>query len=69
MVRVGGGFATIENHLKQVGPIECVKIYKIMKGSATMKAMSFRDTILYYLKKCYASSRIVKEFKETDCGE
>ena len=31
-VRVGGGYATIEDHIKQVGPFECIKIYKIMKG-------------------------------------
>ena len=32
MVRVGGGFATLADHIHQVGPFECIKIYKLMKG-------------------------------------
>ena len=31
MVRVGGGFASLEEHVKQVGPFECIKIYKKQK--------------------------------------
>ena len=34
MVRVGGGFATIEEHIRQIGPFECIKIYKLMKGNS-----------------------------------
>ena len=33
MIRVGGGFATLEDHIRQVGPFECIKIYKLMKGN------------------------------------
>lgn len=32
MLRVGGGFASLEDHIRQVGPFECIKIYKLMKG-------------------------------------
>ena len=32
MVRVGGGFSTLEEHIKQIGPFECIKIYKLMNG-------------------------------------
>lgn len=32
MIRVGGGFATLEEHIKQVGRFECIKIYKLMKS-------------------------------------
>ena len=28
LVRVGGGFASLEEHAKQVGPFECIKIWK-----------------------------------------
>ena len=31
LVRVGGGFASLEEHAKQVGPFECIKIYKKIK--------------------------------------
>lgn len=32
MIRVGGGYATLEDHIRQVGPFECIKIYKTMKN-------------------------------------
>ena len=31
LVRVGGGFASLEEHARQVGPFECIKIYKKVK--------------------------------------
>ena len=31
LVRVGGGFASLEEHAKQVGPFECIKIFKKIK--------------------------------------
>ena len=31
LVRVGGGFASLEEHAKQIGPFECIKIYKKVK--------------------------------------
>ena len=34
MIRVGGGFMTLEEYIKQNGPFECIKIYKLMKGDA-----------------------------------
>ena len=30
-LRVGGGFANLEDYLKQNGPFECIKIAKIMR--------------------------------------
>ena len=30
LVRVGGGFASLEEHAKQVGPFECIKILYIV---------------------------------------
>ena len=51
MIRVGGGFATLEDHIRQVGPFECIKIYKLMKGSEKQEPMGFVDAVVFYLKK------------------
>ena len=32
MIRVGGGYSKLEEYIKQNGPFECIKIYKLMKG-------------------------------------
>mgnify|MGYP000267071532 CR=1 FL=1 len=51
MIRVGGGFATLEDHIRQVGPFECIKIYKLMKGNPDKGElpMSFKEAVAYYL--------------------
>ena len=51
MLRVGGGYATLEEHLRQVGPFECIKIYKLMKGNKLKKQepMTFKNAVIYYL--------------------
>ena len=51
MIRVGGGFATLEDHIRQVGPFECIKIYKLMKGNHDKEElpMSFKEAVAYYL--------------------
>ena len=69
MVRVGGGFATIEDHIKQAGPFECIKIYKIMKGTPQTEPMHFKDAVVYYLKKNKASDKIIKGWVATEDGE
>ena len=69
MVRVGGGFATIEDHIKQIGPFECIKIYKIMKGTDSIEPMHYKDAVAYYLKRCKASDKIIKEYIATEDGE
>lgn len=54
MIRVGGGFATLDAHIKQVGPFECIKIYKTMKNGDEKTGepgMSFHDTVVFYLKR------------------
>ena len=68
MVRVGGGFATVDDHIKQVGPFECIKIYKIMKGDKTSQPMTFKDAVVFYLKRCKAPLKIVKDWEQSEEG-
>ena len=44
MVRVGGGFATLEEHIKQIGPFECIKIYKHIKTEEATKGLRGRTS-------------------------
>ena len=62
MIRVGGGFATLEDHIRQVGPFECIKIYKLMKGNPDKKEdpMSFKDAVAFYLRRLKCVDRILK---------
>lgn len=64
MVRVGGGFTTLEDYIKQNGPFECIKIYKLMKGDEVRKTlpMSFKDAVTTYLKKLKAVDKVIKSY-------
>ena len=68
MIRVGGGFATLEEHIRQVGPFECIKIYKLMKGNPDKKepTRSFKEAVTFYLTKHKTSDRIVKQWINTE---
>ena len=68
MIRVGGGFATLEEHIKQVGPFECIKIYKLMKGNPEKKEPSrtFKEAVTFYLEKLKTSDRIVRVWLSTE---
>ena len=68
MVRVGGGFATIEEHIRQVGPFECIKIYKQMKGNPerNQEPMGFKDAVNFCLVKHKATEKIIKEYLKSD---
>ena len=71
MIRVGGGFATIEEYIRQVGPFECIKLYKLMKGNPDKneEPMTFKNAVAFYLKKHKAADRIVKKYLNTDDDE
>lgn len=68
MIRVGGGFATLEDHIRQVGPFECIKIYKLMKGNPDKgeESMSFKDAVCFYLKKLKTVDRIMKQWLDAE---
>ena len=68
MVRVGGGFATIEEHIRQVGPFECIKIHKLMKGNPerNQEPMGFKDAVNSCLVKHKATERIIKGYLKSD---
>ena len=61
-IRVGGGFATLEDYLKQNGPFECIKIAKVMRD----KNCSYKDAVAVYLDKHKASKAVVKEWLKGD---
>jgi len=67
MIRVGGGFASLEEYIKQNGPFECIKIYKLMKGDAARKLapMGFKDAVLTYMKKLKAADKVMKTYMNT----
>ena len=41
MIRVGGGFATLEEYLHQNAPFECIKIHMVMKD----KKKTFKEAV------------------------
>ena len=71
MIRVGGGFATLEEHIRQVGPFECIKIYKTMKGNKERneEPKTFKEAVEFYLHKHKAPDKIVKNFLSTEDEE
>ena len=71
MVRVGGGYATLQEHIRQVGPFECVKIYKVMKGNPEKgePSMPFKSAVKFYLTKHKSPDKIVKQYMSSDDGE
>ena len=64
MIRVGGGYAKLEEYIRQNGPFECIKIYKLMKGDELrgVEGMSFKDAVLFYMKKLKAADKIMKQY-------
>ena len=71
MIRVGGGFATIEEYIRQVGPFECIKLYKLMKGNPdkNQEPMTFKNAVAFYLNKHKTADRIVKKYLNTNDDE
>ena len=61
MLRVGGGYSTLVDFIKQNGPFECIKIYKQMKGDLTKNRapMHYTNAVEYYLKKHMTADKIV----------
>jgi len=60
MLRVGGGYATFEDYIKQVGPFECIKIYKLMKNDG----IGFKDAVVFFLRKLKTLVSIIKNYEE-----
>ena len=64
MLRVGGGFATLVDYIKQNGPFECIKIYKLMKGNPAKNQapMNYTNAVEFYLKKHKTADKIIKKY-------
>ncbi len=43
MIRVGGGYETLENHINHIGHFECIKIYKLMKTGDPANKLNVND--------------------------
>ena len=69
MVRVGGGYMTLQEHIRQVGPFECIKIYKHMKSEEAKstetidKIKLFRQAVIHFLNKHKTSKRMIDLYK------
>ena len=57
-IRVGGGYATLEEFIKQHGPFECIKIYKVMRD----KKIDFPNAVKFYLEKHKTANNIIKDY-------
>jgi len=71
MIRVGGGFATLEAYIKQNGPFECIKIYKLMKGDAARGTtpMTFKEAVVFYMTKLKAADKLIKSYMSSEDEE
>ena len=62
-IRVGGGYDTLEDFIKQNAPFECIKIYKVQRD----KQVTYPEAVKFYLTKHKATNKIIAEFlKEAD---
>jgi len=61
-IRVGGGYATLEEYLKQNAPFECIKIAKVMRD----KQCNYKDAVTFYLEKHKAAKNVMKEWLKGD---
>merc|ERR1719458_1910094 len=68
MIRVGGGFATLEEYIRQNGPFECIKIYKRMRGDLKRgeEPVTFKDAVLGYMEKLKADEKCIRVYKNTN---
>ena len=62
VIRVGGGYATLEEYLKQNGPFECIKIAKHMRD----KKCDFKTAVEFYLNKHKAPKKVVQDWLKSD---
>ena len=62
LIRTGGGFTTLEDHIKQNGPFECIKISKVMRD----KNCSFKLAVKFYLEKHKSIDKVISDFMKTD---
>ena len=64
MIRVGGGFSTLEAYIRQIGSFECIKIFKQMRGNEDKNepAMHFKEAVIFFLNRLKAPESIVKQF-------
>ena len=46
LLRVGGGYITLEEYITRNAPFECIKIYMLMKE----KQFSFKQAVTHYLE-------------------
>ena len=62
LVRVGGGYVTLEEHIEKVARYECLKINNLMKK----KQLDFKGAVCFYLDQCKASPKVKERFLKSD---
>ena len=61
-IRVGGGYMSLEDYIKQNGPFECIKLNKVMRD----KNFSFKEAVKFYLDKHKASKKVVSDWLKAE---
>ena len=62
LIRVGGGYSTLEAYLDQNGPFECIKLSKQMRDTKC----SFKEAVEFYLTKHKAPKKVIQEWLKSD---
>ena len=64
LIRVGGGYVTLEEYITRNAPFECIKIYMLMKE----KKISFKDAVTHYLENQEVSKKIMRDWLKVETG-
>lgn len=64
LIRVGGGYITLEEYITRNAPFECIKIHMHMKEHK----VSFKKAVTYYLENLDASKRVVRSWLKAETG-
>ena len=62
LIRVGGGYSTLEAYLDQNGPFECIKLSKQMRDTKC----SFKEAVNFYLTKHKAPKKVIQDWLKSD---
>jgi len=64
LIRVGGGYITLEEYITRNAPFECIKIHMHMKEHK----VSFKKAVTYYLENLDVSKRVVRNWLKVETG-
>ena len=64
LLRVGGGYITLEEYITRNAPFECIKIYMLMKE----KQFSFKQAVTHYLEHQEVSKKVMRDWLKVETG-